>query len=204
MISFITWTNNAEEYDRLQASVPFKAEWVAIDQVAKSMAEAYSIGQQQATGDVLCYIHQDVIIHDPFFEQKVTSFCDSHRDTAGFIGVIGNLKPAERCWWEMPRKFLRGRVVQTDKTGKNKATVIDFGRYTGIASQLDGLMLITTHRDWRWPRLPGIHFLDLWMCREAKRKGRVNYILDVEVEHTSWGETSSKGFLENYELYKQG
>lgn len=201
MISFITWVNNQQEYRQFQQSVKCPdVEFIEIDQKAQSLSDAYEFGQWAARGDIKVYCHQDIIIHDPMFCEKLTALFENQK-YIGFVGVIGNTKRNNDCWWTTAKQNLRGYVRQTDKTGQRKQTVFDFGRGTFESCQMDGLLL-ATDKQWEFPaELPGIHFLDLWMCNLAIEQGLKNYILHTDIEHTSWGETDSKEFAENRKIY---
>jgi hypothetical protein len=210
MISFITWTNNSQEYQRFQRSASLScidcdivSEFIEVDQQARSMAEAYYIGQERAHGDIMVYCHQDIIIHDLLFAEKLTKFFASHPD-CGFAGVIGNKRINSGSWWTVGKHDCCGYVRQTDKEKKRADTVFDFGRGTQQARQLDGLLLATSRR-WLFPviQLSGIHFFDLWMCMQAESQGLKNYVIDTDIEHTSWGETDSQHYKKNHEIYKQ-
>lgn len=198
MITFATWVNNHDLYKDFYTSVPFSAEFLPLGQSFTSLSDAYAHAQEMAKGDIIVYCHQDIIIHDKDFEKKVTDFFSKQTNT-GFCGVIGNTKPNTGSWWTVPDR--KGWVRQTDLTGQHKPTVHDFGRGVFSAAQLDGLMLITNRKDWDWPELPGIHFLDLWMCNLACERGMNNYILDLDIEHRSWGETDSQHYKDNHKIY---
>jgi len=174
-------------------------EFIALGQSYKSLSEAYKDGQSRATGEIICYIHQDIIIHNVDFESKLHYFFRDHKD-CGFVGIIGNNKPAPDKWW-IPEENRRGYIRQTDHTGKIKPTIFNFGRGTQRSAQMDGCLLMTNRKDWEFPDLPGIHFLDLWMCNLALERGFENWIIDLDIEHTSWGETDSIHYKNNQQIY---
>jgi hypothetical protein len=205
MISFITWTNNPKEYFAFKKSVEEnvyeRVEFIAIaNTMAKSLSEAYHIGQARAIGDLLVYCHQDIIIRDTRFSRLLHKSCEQPK--CGFVGVIGGLHRAVGSWWEQNRNNLRGRVLQSDKTGKRDPVVLDFGKYNGPASQMDGLFLATPRKDWDFYDIKGIHFVDMLMCYQALERGFQNYIADIYLEHTSWGEKESNEYKENFGLYR--
>lgn len=205
MISFVTWMNNEKEYAAFKNSVAEnvyeRVEFLPIkNDVAKSLSEAYHIGQQNAKGDIIVYCHQDIIIQDRRFARLLTEACNQPR--CGFVGVIGALHNSARSWWEQGKNNLRGRVLQSDKTGARQPTVLDFGKYKGPAAQLDGLFLATPRKDWTFYDIPGIHFVDLLMCNQARERNFENYIANIYIEHTSWGETESIEYRNNFALYR--
>ena len=226
-IFIITWVNDEEAYEGLIKSCTFPAEFIKVGQEATSMAKAYIIGTvtaldrgfERCFDNVLVYCHQDVRILDPDFPEQVTRATD-HPGT-GFVGPIGNIRLSDMSWWDVGPASCRGEVrvpdnvqainaknpqdknpswphLQTREDGK----WLSFGVYTGQARQLDGLLMATRHQFTFPNELPGIHFLDAWMCREAERQGFTNRIFETKIEHISVGETKSAEYWLNYGLYK--
>jgi GT2 family glycosyltransferase len=223
MISLISWVNRKEQYNKLIYSIADNAfgddqsgKWYAengrtvykniyeeplyelidIGQEFDSMANAYNEGTRVATGDIFVYVHQDVLIHDKQFYEKVITLFKEHPNT-GFAGPIGNIVPTDHSWWTVGPRHCRGWVRQGVYDN-----ILSFGNYTGPARQLDGLMLITNKRFVFPEQLPGIHFLDMWMCREAEKQGYQNMILDIDVLHKSGGENRSQQYKDNLTLFR--
>ncbi len=199
MLSFITWTNKPEVYQGMLESCKrfnFDAEYIPIYEQGISMARAYNIGTREAKGDILVYIHQDTRIHDPKFEEKMNQLFQN--PNIGFAGPIGNIEITNGSWWTVGPQACRGRVHQGAY-----GNILSFGEYDGPARQLDALMMCTAKRFIFPEELPGIHFLDLWMCNEAFQQGLINWIFDSEIEHISGGETTSQSYHDNWKLYRE-
>lgn len=199
MITFVTWVNDKQQYSGLLKSVKFDCEFLPLGQSFGSLSNAYAFGQQQAKGDIVVYCHQDIIIHDSEFEFKLNKFFETTENT-GVCGVIGNNVLSKSSWW-IPMTNCRGYIRQSDRTGQIPPRVFNFGRGTQKAKQMDGCFLVTNRKDWEFPELPGIHFLDLWWCNLSLERGFDNWIIDLDVEHTSWGETDSDDYKNNYKIY---
>jgi hypothetical protein len=203
MISFITWTRSPSLYKGFFDSVKdFDCELIKIGQDFKSMASAYNEGTRQATGDILCYVHEDVRIVDSRFPKIVETALED--PLAGFAGPIGSTGYSPKFWWDAPHETWQGWVLNRDRNDATKE-VIDLGRpYDGPASNLDGLMLCTK-RKFKFPEeeLPGIHFLDAWMCREAEAQGYVNRIFSAAIQHISWGEQDPSKCESNYDIFRK-
>lgn len=200
MISYITWVSNKEQYDVFKKSLDvcgdIQREFIEVGQEVNSMAKAYNKGSKLATGNIFVYCHQDVRIKDKDFEIKLEHIFKEFPDT-GFVGPIGNVKINIGSWWTVGPSFCRGRVIQGG--GNN---FLSFGEYNGHANQLDGLMMCTD-KNFTFPEeLPGIHFLDLWMCRVAELSGYKNRIFNTVVQHLSGGENTSDSHRNNWNQYK--
>jgi hypothetical protein len=203
MIHFITWVNDESYYSGLldslaplQNSYPINI--VKVGQEAKSMAQAYNIGTQKSGfqyGDILVYCHQDVRILDTLFIPRLIQ-ATRYDNQVGFVGPVGNLSTNDASWWTVGIGQCRGGILQ----GNNP---LWFGSYDGPARQLDGLLL-ATNKLFTFPEeLPGIHFLDLWMCREAEKQGYQNRIFWTIVQHLSGGECSSQSYRDNLLQYRK-
>ena len=212
MISVITWVNNEKLYAELRDSCKFEAEFIKVGQEARSLAEAYNIGTAKATGDILIYCHQDIKILDPNFD-KTIEIATADLKT-GFVGPIGNIALSEDSWWNAGPMNCRGKVLvpgvcQTTGNLDSKHLSSDFdgkwltfGEYDGPARQLDGLLLATKQRFVFPEQLPGIHFLDVWVCKAAEQQGFTNRIFSTKIYHSSVGEAQSASYWLNYGLYK--
>ena len=158
------------------------------------MAQAYSIGMRKAQGTVLVYVHQDVRIMDFGFARAVKAATEP--DNVGFAGVIGSTTPSNENWWDTHGQM--GWVIRNDGLFWGHCA------YDGPARQVDGLLMATRKR-YPWPEgeLPGVHFLDQWMCRYAESMGDENRIFSAAVQHMSNGSTGSAEYLHNLRLYQQ-
>ena len=111
--SFITWVNDSALYEGLRASCSrLDAEWIAVGQDCKSLAEAYNSGTRRASGRFLAYAHQDIHILDTQFPDKIRGICDRHADI-GFIGPIGAVTNNRKFVWSAEEwDFHKGWIVQ--------------------------------------------------------------------------------------------
>ena len=194
-LSFISWVNDDATYQGLLDSLPPGSQAIKVGQEFNSLSKAYNHGTSLATGDILIYCHQDVIIRDTNFARIVSAALQSER--AGFAGPIGNIAPSPYTWWDIPANN-RGWLLQ-DIDGCDVMQY--FGAYDGPASQLDGLMMCTRKRFTFPEELPGIHAVDLWMCALAESLGYQNRIFSACVKHLSWGEQDRSKLVTNYEAY---
>lgn len=199
-----SWVNNHSLHRQMATSFSGQGlGFITVGKEHESMAMAYAEMQKQTEGCIRVYAHQDVLCHDRNFADKVRKLFDENSNV-GFAGVIGATRPQPDggSWWEQDKKYLCGFTYQTDITRQRHSTTFSFGNYDKPAAQLDGLMLITD-KDFEWPKLPGIHFLDLWMCNRAKNMGMDIVCFETNIEHRSWGETTSLDYKQNKAIYKK-
>lgn len=198
IFSFITWVNDENHYrNLLKSSHNLRVEYIRLGQEYDSMAKAYNKGTELATGDYLVYVHQDVEILDTFFEQKITNIFTNHSDI-GFVGVIGSLTKDynKSVWFHEGAHNCRGLAIQ------NQYKAVNLGIYNGVASLIDGLIMITD-KVFNFPEsIPHVHFIDAWMCNVASDAGLNNWIADILVNHNSGGETTSVFFKDNLTRYR--
>lgn len=173
-LSIITWTNNPEQYAQMKASVTFPAEFIAVGSEARSMAEAYTLGTARASHPWKIYCHQDVRFFCPDLPEQLAGLPTD----VGLAGVAGSAETTSMSWWHTRRESWRGGVIQG-------AAPEAFGP-CGPANNLDGLLL-ATDKPLAFPALPGLHFIDQWMCREAEAQGWRNWVIPATVQHLSQG-----------------
>ena len=196
MISFITWVNNAGLYDGLKRTAERtcrEVELVPIGQEVGSLAHAYNLGTSRAKGDILVYCHQDVRIMDFGFTRAVEHILAD--DKAGFAGPIGSTGLSKENWWDVPNQV--GWVIRGDGFFWGHCA------YDGPVRQIDGLLMATKRR-FEFPvELPGVHFLDMWMCRLAESMGYENRVFSAAVQHLSDGNEGCPDYVHNRELYQR-
>lgn len=203
-ISYVSWVNDKAKYQGFKDSVPKAAgivrEFIEVGQEFDSMAKAYNEGMRRSTGDVFCFVHQDVRIFTHDFEEQLDYAL--HSEDVGFVGVIGSVGIPNPSWWDVPQLCKHGSIVQGD--GKsNRFNLVSYSQGSCLVNNLDGLLMATKQKDFIWPEeFPGIHFVDLAACRMMENAGFDNYILPVLVQHLSQGENTSQSFQNNRRIYE--
>lgn len=194
MISIVTWVNKPEQYEQMRKSVRFTAEFIEVGQECKSMAEAYNKGTNEANGEWIIYCHQDVIFHDSNLD-RTFDIISLTMPEAGIVGVVGSVGKSMGPWWEAPQDTWAGKLIQGEKLQVMRD-------YSGPAENLDGMFLATNKRFVFPEELPGIHFVDMWMCREAEKQGYTNIIISSMIQHLSQG-TMDAQYYENLRTYQK-
>lgn len=163
---------------------------------AKSMAEGYARGVQQASGDLLIFAHDDIEL---ICEQFVARLMN-HFQSLDVIGVAGASRLVSPAWFDAGPPFIFGQVVEKveGKPGGSGSTffINIFGapsRTVGNIKVLDGV-LIATRRDvverigFDAATFDGFHLYDMDFSIRAHQAGyRLGVACDLPLIHASGG-----------------
>ncbi|MBS1722742.1 MAG: glycosyltransferase family 2 protein [Armatimonadetes bacterium] len=194
--SIVTWVNRPELYhDMVESFAHLDCEFITIGAECGSMAQAYNAGTDRAQGRYLVYCHQDARLLDAEFESKVEALF-SRDDKLGLVGVAGaDSNRQKSLWFAEGADSYRGKVFEDGHW-------VTFGDSDCEARTIDGFFMVTDKK-FSFPEiLPGVHFLDAWMCRQAEDAGLRNWVIDIDMAHLSKGETASRDYRNNLELYR--
>jgi len=157
----------------------------------RSIFSAYNEGVRRSHGDVLCFMHEDVIIHTNYWGSMVDrAFAD---DSIGLVGVIGGhvLPDFPSSWWTM--HYDAGQVI--DRNGK----VV---KYWARRSEDQSLMdVVSVDGLWFCVRtslfgricfdertFDDFHCYDSDICMQVLESGkRVTVCFDIFISHLSDG-----------------
>lgn len=196
-ISFISWVNSEEQYYNFKQSAChfIDVEFIKIWQEAKRMSQAYNIGTKRATGDILVYVHQDIIIRDTKF-QEILDQIFVPWNNIWFAWPVGNTHLTNKAWWDIDSHLWAWQIMQWENKFEQ------FVYQNCIAWNLDWCMLCTDKRFIFPEQLPWIHFLDAWMCRDAINKWYNNYCFQSYIQHLSqW--TIDDSYCSNMNIYQK-
>lgn len=156
--------------------------------------------------DIIVFIHEDVQIMSPNFEQRLQQFFNQHKP--GIVGVYGSIEWNGWGWWLNDRpKNARGQIVQGYDTG-HKIVMRDNGSNCQVAV-IDGCMMAISGKLLKElpfrEDIPGWHHYDSSYCVEAQKKGYKVYVSDVLIYHRSMGPLN-QSYFDGYkyitEIYK--
>lgn len=176
-------------YRHLLADYPF--EIIGIHD-AKSLAGAYNAAMQRATGDILIFSHDDILILDNQFANKIV---DRLKDY-DLLGFAGTSRLIDGVWSSAGQPHIHG-VISHAKTGSPRLTLDIFGVgqwpvVDGIQA-MDGVCLIT-RRDvaekigFDALRFDGFHHYDADFSFAAHLTGfRLGVCCDIPLIHESSG-----------------
>ena len=194
----------------IKKSIGLRFELITIDNSdgIYNIFEAYNIGVQQSKGDILCFMHDDIIFHSKDWGIKIL---DHFKDiNTGAIGIAGSpyLSKETGSWWgsELVNEYL---AIVND----NKVTIKS--KYdNGIESNkkrvvtLDGVFLCIRKNlfnsiSFDNKIFSGFHFYDIDICVQIFMLNYKLYcVYDILISHNSIGDMSQR-WIENALLFNK-
>ncbi|HEX5127108.1 MAG TPA: glycosyltransferase [Rhodocyclaceae bacterium] len=187
-------------YERLLADRPF--EIIGIDD-ATSLCEGYNRGIAVARGDILVFSHDDILILDENFADKVEARLG---DDFQVLGFAGSAQLTDGYWWASGPQHMRGAIAHA-APGDRKISLFVYGvneAHTERVQALDGLCLIAQRRVVEKLRFDaetfdGFHLYDLDFTFSAAQTGfNVGAMTDIPIIHMSSG-----GFDTVWQAYRE-
>lgn len=158
-------------------------------------SHAFNLGVQEATGDIVAMIHNDLMIHQPGWDASILAWFGHHPE-AGVAGVHGATGFGAHDIYRTPY-----RLEQLARWGT--CCNLEDAHYHGArldkpqaVAVLDGMALIARRADLEaWGGLDeGLgphHMYDADLCLRAMLDhGRVNYMLPISARHLN-GQTAN-------------
>ena len=192
--------------DNIAATIGCEYELCVIDNSRNeyNIFTAYNEGVRRAKGDVLCFMHEDVLFRtNEWGGGIISAFAERMVGAVGFLG--GHYLPKRPCYWTEPRmesvNYIQGETIdgcyttrhilhQKYRTEKTCVAAID-GVFMAIPSRLfrDGSLI------WDENNYSGYHFYDMDMCMQINRLG-LDIVIEwnVVLEHFSCGDFN-KSFI---------
>lgn len=200
MISFIVCSKDSEAYEfhrmNVQKTAGCSIQNIRIDNSAglAGICAAYNKGAATATGDVLCFMHEDVFFMEEGWGPRILQKFQED-EQLGMVGLAGTTyldkKNMKWTWAKVP--WLAGRVVhEIDEGRKFFLNLYDTENEDREVVVLDGLCLFVRPSLMQKVRFdeetfPGFHLYDLDFCMQARRHAKVICTKAVLVKHLSVG-----------------
>lgn len=188
-IEAIKFARVSECYTHLLSSYPH--EIIGIHD-ARSLAEAYNRGIARASGDILIFSHDDILILDPAFAEKIAQRMEEY-DLLGFVGTD---KLITATWFGAGQPHLHG-VVAHGKPGAPQLSLNVYGVHhwpvAGNIQAMDGFCMVTTRATaqavgFDAQTFDGFHLYDLDFSYSAFLAGhRLGICCDIPIIHESTG-----------------
>lgn len=168
---------------------------------------AYNEGERRAKGDVLCFMHEDVLFQTKGWGERVTKHFENEK--LGLLGVIGShaMMDLPLPWWS----YLAGcgQIIQVEN-GERK-----FQYYSKI-SDGDSVEAVSVDGLWFCIRKSlfekisfdaqsynGFHCYDCDICMQVLSCGmEVRVACDIIIEHMSKG-NANEVFFKNLEIWQR-
>ena len=215
MISLIVCSRKSDIPQALKDNVaqtigntPF--EWIVIDNSKNrySIFQAYNEGVRRSKGEILCFMHDDILFITEGWGGKVEKhLCEG----VGLIGVIGNhmLPDCPSSWWTTSLET--GHVIQRSfHDNRNQDVLCE--KYRDVDSNCSDSVVV----DGLWFCMPkqlfetikfddklysGFHCYDIDICMQVLGIGwSVRTVFDILIAHYSLGPLN-KAFFQQRELW---
>ncbi len=189
-----------ELFKNIQDTIGYDYELIVIDNSANqySIFSAYNEGVRRAKGDILCFMHEDILFHTNAWGQKVVDHFVNAK--VGLIGVVGGhyMPKYPASWWSTECKS--GKILQGQiNDGIYSTEIFEWNRYKSEsldsveAVVVDGLWFCIPRRlfdkiEFDEVTYTDFHCYDTDICFQIlKLDYTVNVIFDILIEHKSYG-----------------
>lgn len=171
-----------------------------------SIFEAYEQGVLKAQGDILVFIHEDILFRTKNWGLIVRNILS--KEKTGIVGVIGGHIIDETSLSWTTCGYYSGQVVQIDnqqpihydhsKQGLGTEVVAVDGMFIAIRKELFDKRILF----WDKKTYTGFHFYDLDICMQAKLANYKIKIVPILLEHHSKG-AFNQSFYESCKQFHQ-
>lgn len=205
MINWITVSNDPEKIRPLERSIQSAMgdlPWTlqVVDGQQHDIFSGYNTGAAATTGDILIFLHHDVVIlaNNVAFEKPLALL---EKPNTGFVGVAGamRLNTAGTWWGDLPQPQVmagcRGAVGCPDQNpfGMNVLAWPGGLAVFGQVLVVDGVFLMCHRRTFEKVggfdsrTFKGFHFYDIDISLRAHLGGLKNYVAPLSLFHASTG-----------------
>jgi len=185
--------NVSRVYQRLLAGIDY--EIVCIEN-AKSLTSGYNEGVRRAKNDLLVFSHDDIVILDRNFKDKLIKRLGQY----DIIGIAGTKKLCDAKWTIAGPSYLFGQVIHLlrneEKTSYQVEVYNNCRRVFDGIQAMDGLFLATHRRvveqiPFDEKNFDGFHMYDIDFTYRAYRAGlKLAVCSDIPILHFSRGNFS--------------
>lgn len=203
MISIIICSRHSDISDELKRNINdtigVEYELVIIDNSSNkySIFSAYNRGLSLAKGDVLCFMHEDILFHTEHWGEMLQSYFGKYVD-AGMVGIAGThfLPQIPAAWWDT--EIRSGQLLQGGwDNGVYKIISKDvWSNYISEPTRVvsvDGLWMCFQRKmfdyiKWDEDNFNGFHGYDTDISLQVWKSGfEVHIFWDILIEHKSCG-----------------
>lgn len=222
MISLIVCSRCPDKLDSLKKNVAktigTEYEFVIIDNSNNryTIFSAYNEGVARSKGDILCFMHEDLVFRSKKWGNKVIAHLDNNE--IGLIGVIGGTylpKVPLITWWDCG---MSGHIIQGITIEKHYYRLIPIHKIkerkerkekTSEVVAVDGLWFCIKKSMFETIRFDdktfhGFHCYDLDICMQVlDQNKKIEVVFDILIEHKSAGCKDNNFYDTLLEWYKK-
>lgn len=160
--------------------------------------EAYNLGIEKSNGDILCFVHDDVIFHTQDWGKNVEKHLSI--SNVGMIGVAGPtyISKFPSIWWSIGLKnpnVIRQYNIDSDREKLKDSHTTNINPFNETASDvvaLDGVFFCIKKKIFLDYNIKfdnsykGFHFYDIDISLQIlKKQYRILCVYDILIEHVS-------------------
>jgi len=215
MVSIIVCSKDSALREKLRNNVSNtiknEYEWICIENEYENLSifSAYNKGALKSKGDILVFIHEDVIIHTKNWDKLLRNHLND--PSLGIVGNAGSTYKSKQLtsWIDVPPSYYRSnaiagwtveRNIHSNKTSKKNMV--------SEVKLLDGMFLAMRREVWEeFPfdeqSYSGFHFYDQDMSMQVGQKYQLAVCHNILVEHLSSGNYSKAWFKDALIYHKK-
>lgn len=172
-----------------------------------SIYEAYNLGIEKSKGDLICFLHDDILLHTKGWGNIIKNIFSSNEDV-GLLGIAGSKIKTKTpsAWSDCPEDKMCIYILQHFPGKENR--MIDVGFNFGFTEEvvgIDGVFMIL-RKDKRIcfkKNIKGFHNYDFNISCEYKRFGyKILVSNQILIEHFSLGILNGDWVESTYKMHK--
>lgn len=177
-----------------------------------SIFSAYNLGLAKATKPIICFMHEDILIHTRMWGEIVKDHFEN--PSVGIIGIAGgHFLPNGPSSWPSPQLNSINILQSFCENGKKKIVhVKEFSHFKGNTAEvvaIDGVWFCI--RKDLYPKIKfdenafnGFHCYDIDICLQTRESGyKVFVVSNILIEHYSTGDWDSPWIENTIRLYEK-
>ena len=205
---------SAELKENIASTIGCEYELIVIDNSKNeySIFSAYNEGVRRANGDVLCFMHEDIMYHTQGWGKIVDSYFINDTNM-GLIGNVGtHLMPKTISGWYHPMLYSGGCIQNTNgirnyqiedkylkKTNQN---IIEVVAVDGMWFCIPGKLFTKIKFDQN--TFSHFHCYDLDICMQIKESGyKICVTNEIILEHNSYGNFDMQWYEDSRKFYEK-
>ena len=172
-----------------------------------SLFQAYNQGIEKSKGEILCFIHDDVVLHTENWGKILMKLFSKHKEV-GLIGIAGSKLKTKMpsAWWDCPQPYRAANIIQHLDEETKEHWNYSFKQNEEEVVSIDGVFMAARKDDTIGfnKNLKGFHNYDLSFSIDYLKKGyKIITTNQILIEHFSMGTLDSSWYRSSIELYNQ-